>query len=434
MYETGTRNQARTMKHDNAPQSKKRQIPGHREAPADRKAFGDRPASHWIIPRNTYGWAVLITLLIAAWFLTGQVVVGGRKAEHAAQNTPSAQSSSSEAASKQTPFAVQTLLSTAKLREAVLELRGHTQADAKVQVRAQTSGVVKQIHDGKGQFVHAGTLLCAIEPGARKAELARARAKQAEARQKYVSTRRLHSKGHASKSSLLTEKARYEAAIAAAEKARLDLNYTQIKAPISGIVDEQPARRGDYLPISGVCATLVKLNPLIVRANVSENDVSKLHVSQNGTARLVTGETVSGRIRYISAMADPKTRTFKIELAVKNPNNRLRDGVTAVLRIPLAKSSGHFLPPSLLVLDAGGRVGVRTVDANNFIRFKPVEILSHEKNGVWVTGLAQSERIVSVGQDYVRDGQKVALPTQKEPAIAAQKLVSQQPRANSETQ
>ncbi len=401
----------KTMKKANVPQSKKRQFLQYSQS--------------WLrlIPRNTYSGAMLITLLIAAWFLSGEIIIGGHKANPPSRHPTHTAKLTVPTSTPLPAFTVQTMISTARQRDAMLQLRGHTKAEAQVQVRAQTAGIVRHIHNGKGQFVKAGTLLCALEKGVRPARLDQARAQQAEARQKYLATRRLYAKGHASKTKLLAAKARYQTAVAETERARLDLDYTQITAPIDGIIEEQPARKGAYLPVGGTCATMVRLNPLLVVAEVSENDIAKLKTGQRATAKLVTGEAVSGRIRYIAAMANPQTRTFKIEVEIRNPANRLRSGITTTLKIPLARTRGHLLPPSVLVLDANGRMGVRTVDHGNIVHFKPVKILANDKNGIWVTGLNPTERIIRIGQNYVREGQKVlvrpAVPSPRNPAIAS---------------
>lgn len=362
----------------------------------------------WLIPQSSYGWALLTALLLTAWFLTGNVIVGGRQAENnaapSAKDTKTATAKPPETAST---FSVQTRLSTARTRRAELSLRGRTEADAHVEVKAQTAGVVELIHKGKGTRVPQGALLCLIEAGPRNAEVARAEATLAQATHRYTASRKLARKGHVSETRLLTDKADRDAARAALDKARLDLAYTKITAPFSGFVEAQPAKPGDYLQVGGTCATLVKLDPLLVRANVPEADVSKLKPGQSANARLVTGQTVSGKIRYISSVAEAKTRTFKIEIEIANPRYRLRDGVTAAITLPLATDRAHFLPPSLLVLDDTGRVGARLVDAGGVVRFHPLEILSNDKDGVWVSGLPETAQIITVGQDYVREGQKV---------------------------
>ncbi len=384
----------------------------------DKGAAGDsadpqrRPSPGLLIPRSSYGWALLTSLLLAGWFVTGTVSIGGRQnpqqpqpaSESRAPDTSSTGTTSRKASGS---FAVRTRLSVARPRQATLALRGRTEATAQIAVKAQTAGVVEAIHEGKGQRVAKGTLLCRIATGTRQAELDRARAALARANQRYQASRALARKGHVSKNRLLADRAERDAARAALEKARLDLAYTRITAPFAGIIEAQPAKPGDYLQIGGTCAVLVKLDPLLLRADVSETDISQLRPGQRAHARLATGQRVRGKIRFISSVADARTRTFKIEIEVANPDDRLKHGVTASITLPLASRPAHFLPPSLLVLDTAGRVGVKLVDAAGRVVFRPVNVLQHGKNGVWVAGLPERAQVVTVGQDYVRDGQQV---------------------------
>ena len=83
-------------------------------------------------------------------------------------------------------------------------------------------------------------------------------------------------------------------------------------------------------------------DPLVVVVAVSERNIAKLKNGMSARVKLITGEMVSGRIRYIATSADPKTRTFRVEIAVANPKWNLRDGVTADISIPLKAAPAHY--------------------------------------------------------------------------------------------
>ena len=119
------------------------------------------------------------------------------------------------------------------------------------------------------------------------------------------------------------------------------------------------------------------------------------------------GEAVEGVIRYIAPSADPATRTFRLELALANPAGRLRDGVTSEIEIVLDEVRAHRFSPAILALSDRGEVGVRIVDAEGLVDFVPVEIIGEERDAVWVAGLPDTVTVITVGQDYVSDGQRV---------------------------
>ena len=124
-------------------------------------------------------------------------------------------------------------------------------------------------------------------------------------------------------------------------------------------------------------------------------------------AKLVTGEEVIGKVHFISKTADLTTRTFKVELELANPGERMREGVTTEISVGLPPQLAQKLPGSILVLNDAGTFGVRVLNAYNTTQFQPVEVIAQEIDGMWVLGLPNTVKIVTLGQDYVRDGEKV---------------------------
>ena len=127
------------------------------------------------------------------------------------------------------------------------------------------------------------------------------------------------------------------------------------------------------------------------------------------SVKLVTGEEGQGKISFISASADQATRTFRVEVEIDNKNAKLRDGITTDINIPLSETKAHLFSPAILVLNDEGQIGVRTVDENNTVIFMPVQLLSDNEKGVWVSGLPDKVRVITVGQEYVLNNQKVSV-------------------------
>lgn len=360
--------------------------------------------------RTSYLWAVLFTGIITVWLLSGEIIVGGqnKSVEKGAGSTAVASTRSDE--SKKL-FKVQTRIILARPRDAHLVLRGHTEAEARVSVMAETSGLVKKTPVKKGTFVEKGTLLCLLEPAARRATVEQYKAALAKARADAEASSKLARRGFAGKLKATSDAALVNAAQAAYEQALIDLERTRIKAPFSGIVEDMPSNVGDYL-VAGfggnrACAKMVDIDPLIIVTEVSERDVSNLNPGMAAKISLVTGEHIAGKIRYIATSANAKTRTFRTEIEVPNSDWKLRDGVTADISITLKSAPAHYFSPAILALNDAGQIGVRLVDDNDIVRFRPVKILANDKTGVWVSGLPRRTRIITVGQEYVVDGQKV---------------------------
>ena len=90
-----------------------------------------------------------------------------------------------------------------------------------------------------------------------------------------------------------------------------------------------------------------------------------------------------------------------------NPRADIRSGLSAEMHIGAGSGPAHLVPVSSLVLDSAGRQGVRYVLADSRVAFAPVTIVEEVHDGVWVTGLSGGVSVITVGQSYVADGQKV---------------------------
>ncbi len=286
-------------------------------------------------------------------------------------------------------------------------IRGRTEAIRAVELKAEVEGRVEDTPVEKGARVDAGSVICRLSADDRRARLNEARALMAQRRLEYDAARALAKKGHRSPTQVAQAKALYEAARAQVEQAAVVLEKTTIRAPFAGRIEDRPANVGDYLQKGGLCARLLDEDPFLVVGEVGENEVGALVPDAEATVRLTTGGRLTGRIRYIATTATERTRTFRIEVVVANPDHLLREGLSADIEVPVKTVKAHRISPSVLVLDDRGRLGVRTVDARGRVAFYPVDILSDEGEDIWVSGLPDPARIITVGQEFVAAGQTV---------------------------
>ena len=103
---------------------------------------------------------------------------------------------------------------------------------------------------------------------------------------------------------------------------------------------------------------------------------------------------------------DPVTKTFRVEILADNNDEIIRDGETIEIRINLENNIAHLLPQSVLTLNDDGDIGVRTV-IDNKVKFFEVDILRDQENGLLVTGLPKKIDVITVGQEFVLNGQNV---------------------------
>ncbi|MEO0830383.1 MAG: efflux RND transporter periplasmic adaptor subunit, partial [Pseudomonadota bacterium] len=189
-----------------------------------------------------------------------------------------------------------------------------------------------------------------------------------------------------------------------------------ITAPFDGVLDNRFVEIGDFLSVSQPCATVVDLDPILVVGQVSERDVDKLSMGSVGQARLISGQKLEGVVRFIAKTAEQETRTFRVELAVPNKDNALPAGITAEIIVAAEAVTAHLMSPAFLVLNDAGEIGVRVVSADKTARFQKVSVLEDSNDGVWVGGLPEKATIITVGQEFVRDGQTVDVTMENDEA------------------
>lgn len=366
--------------------------------------------------RRSYVIAAVIFLVLGAWVASGAI---NRLDELTALITPDAKSQAQKTAAKQ-PAATEKPapkvpeLPTVRVRTIVAEarqqdlvIRGQTQALRKVQLRAETAGTVAAIRADKGTVVKEGDTICELNVDARVAMLKHARATMKQRELEYEASKTLQAKGFRSETSVAGDFAEYEAAKAQVERMEKEFENTKIRAPFDGVVDDRMVNVGDYLSPGQPCALVIDQDPFLVVGQVSEKDVSQIRIGDTGWAKLITGECVEGRVRFISKSSDQATRTFRLELEVPNLEGAIRDGITAEIHITASTVEAHRISPAILGLDDRGVIGVRVVDQNSRVRFVPVKIIGDGADGVWVTGLPPTVTIITVGQEYVANGQQV---------------------------
>lgn len=345
--------------------------------------------------KRSYLWAGFITLALILWLGSGMLF---SKKEVAAVDP-------GEDTSNFTKVKVEKFI--AKPRKITVIASGRTEGLRRIEIRARTSGIILNTPRREGETVNKGDLLCELDMGVRTAQQAEAVANLAEAKLNHDAAVELIKEGFVSKTRLATVKAKLDAAKASLDQIEKDIEYTRITAPEKAVIATRPAEVGSFLQLGGQCTTLTIQNPILVVVNLSEKEVAGVKKDLKGSAKLATGRTIQGSVRFVAPTADPNTRTFRVELEVDNSDSSIRDGVGAELTIPVEEKLAHLFSPSILTLNKEGKIGVRVWHPNNTTQFQPVNIIDDGTDGVWVTGLGEEVILVTVGHEYVRDGEKV---------------------------
>jgi membrane fusion protein, multidrug efflux system len=341
--------------------------------------------------------ALVITVLAAAWMLTGSVTRSG----DTAPALPAAEPAEAK------PMPVRTSILRAEPFTPFIAVTGRTEANRKIEIRAETDGRVVEVTTPKGSHVKAGTIIARLAIEERVARLAEATALNAQRALEFEAASELARKNFRSDTQVATAKAQYDAAKAMVERMKVDLERTNIRVPFTGILDRRDVEIGSYLRAGDHIATLIDIDPVLAVAHLVERDAITVRPGARGRVRLVDGTAVEGTIRFVAAAADERTRTFRVELELANPDFRTRDGTTAEVILPQPAIMAHRISSALLSLGDDGRIGIKTVEAG-IVRFVPVKIVGSGAAGTWVTGMPAEAQVILVGHEFVSAGQKVS--------------------------
>jgi membrane fusion protein, multidrug efflux system len=336
-----------------------------------------------------------------------------------------------------------------------LELVGQTQGYQDVEIRARVEGYLTNVAFQEGSLVRKGDLLYEIDRLPLEAILAEARANQATAEAQLAKANNdvarytpLVAKQAVSQRELddaraLQDAARaqVEAAKAAVEKATLDLGYTRITAPISGLIGTALVKSGNLVGRgeSTLLTTISQIDPALFRVGVTEADYLRVarrvleggqKAGQQANIQLTLADgTVyphPGKVHVIDRAVDPTTATLGIQLQYPNPDLLLRPGQYGRARLLLDTRVGALLVPQRAVQELQNLYSVAVVDGGGKVAFRNVQV-GPRVESLWVIeeGLTASDKVVVEGLQRIQDGMTVtAKPAPPVPTPAKTEAVT----------
>lgn len=291
----------------------------------------------------------------------------------------------------------------------IVSLTGVSQAVKTATLRAEISGKIMALPTEKGTWVTDKQVLIQIIDNDRAARLkeAESRFKQREA--EFNASHNLRAKALKAKNAHLATQADFESAKAVLSKIQLEVDHLSIKAPFNGYYDHLFVDIGDFVDIGNPVATILQLNQLKVIINIAESEIQSIFEGQTATIDFTSNKKqYPAKVTYISKNAEPKTRTFSVELTLTNPD-KLSAGLTCQVNLVKKSIHVHEIPLSALVLNDHGVLGVMDINKIKETHFHPINIESIQKESVLVTGLPQNITIIKLGSSFVKEGQMVAV-------------------------
>ena len=285
------------------------------------------------------------------------------------------------------------------------------EAFADATVVAKVGGEVVDIHVEEGDVVTSGQVLARLDGDRLRLNLAEIKARLDKLRQDHARNRELLARDLISQGDF--EKIQYEmeALEASHDLAELELGYTEIRAPIDGVVSERFIKTGNTIDVQSPAFKVTSLEPLVSYLHVPEREYRRLRAGLTAEIAVdaLPGVAFDGTVARISPVVDAGTGTFKLTVEVRDPSRRLKPGMFGRIRIESDRRENALKIPRNAIIEAGGSPHVyvvtegiarrRSIDTG-YVDGAQVEVLD---------GIDDGEQLVVVGHSNLKDGANVAV-------------------------
>ena len=311
------------------------------------------------------------------------------------------------------------LVSTEKINDTVfkhfVEVQGDVETDQNIIIYPEFSGVLTNVYVNEGQRVSKGQRLAKIDDGGLSSQLAQQETQVALAKTTFERQQRLWNQKIGSEIQYLEAKANYEAADKAAQQIRSQLSKTIITAPFAGVIDNVIAEQGQVVNQGQTeVIRLVNLSDMYVKASLPENYLNSIEKGTEVNVRLSSiGEEYKGTVRQVGNYINPDNRTFDVEIAIPNKDNKVKPNLIATVRLnDYTNENAITIPESILQENSNGEtiafIYEPVTDSTGTAKRVIVETGLNYDNRIEIkSGLNDGEIIILEGAKSVRDGQKV---------------------------
>jgi multidrug efflux system membrane fusion protein len=349
--------------------------------------------------------AFVVLAVSATWVLTGEFSSIGSAAKDAGETA--AESPEVEVEAPATLRTVGVITPDFIEHNRIIRVSGVTAPDKRSTLATRSAGILGELKVEKGDRVEAGDVILVLEGNERGAMVETALALLEQRKREMENAERLVKSGILPSTQADTARSALASARSQLETAQADVDRLTVVAPFSGVIDQVLVEEGAWMPSGEAVAVLLQLDPVLALGEVSERDIVHVQVGREADVRLISGAVVSGKVRHISLEATSGTRTFPIEIAIPNPENRTPSGMTAEIMIKSKAVTAVKLPRSVVTLDAAGDLGLRILNADNTVGFVPIDLIDDSPDGLVLSGVPLDAKIIVAGQDLVSDGETV---------------------------
>ncbi|MEJ2128518.1 MAG: efflux RND transporter periplasmic adaptor subunit [Woeseiaceae bacterium] len=279
------------------------------------------------------------------------------------------------------------------------------EAFAEADVIAKVAGEVREILVEEGDDVKQGQVMARLDGDRLRLELNESEANLQKLRRDYERNVDLKEKGLISTGDF--DKIRYEmeALEASYNLAKLELDYTQIRAPIDGVVSNRFIRRGNTIAVNEAAFRVTSFDPLVAYLHVPEREYRSIKKDQVVGIDIdaLQGQRVVTSVTRVSPIVDPETGTFKITIEISDEQRRIKPGMFGRFNIVYDQHENVLQIPRSSIIENSGEMSVFVVEDGKAVR-RSVSTGYSNSGMVEITdGLSDDDRVVTVGHVGLKD-------------------------------
>ena len=285
------------------------------------------------------------------------------------------------------------------------------EAYAEADVIAKVAGEVRELLVEEGEQVSKGQVLARLDGERLRLELNESQAKLRKLQRDYERNIDLKAKGLISDGDFEKIKYEMEALEAAFNLASLELDYTQIRAPIEGVVAERFVKLGNTISEGDALFKVTSLDPLVAYLHVPEREYRHISPGQPVGIEIdaLADETIVAAVSRVSPIVDPQTGTFKITVEIVDKTRRIKPGMFGRIGVIYDVHENALQIPRSAIIEDQGAASVFVIDGDRATR-RPVSTGFSNRGMVEITnGLQDGEQVVTVGQGSLKQDSRVTV-------------------------
>ncbi len=285
------------------------------------------------------------------------------------------------------------------------------EAEQEATVVSKVRGIIEEIYVEEGDMVQAGQVIAKIEDDQYQIEADRAKATLDRLYNEYQRNQELFERELIAAEAFQNSQYEYESQKATYDLAALNLEYTSVRSPISGVISRRFVKAGNMVGTDQQMYRVTDFTPLQAILHIPEHEMSKIRKNQRAELRVdaLPNELFVGHVERISPVVDSETGTFKVTIYVDETRNMLRPGMFGRVKIVYDTRENTRMIPKSAIISEDLAESVYVI--KDSLAFKK-EIRTGYTNGSNVEvidGLDDGEMVVTIGQGSLQDSSKVSI-------------------------